>query len=77
MKVKATVNFAGALSMHKGEVKECNDKVILQCLLNCGYVEEVKELEEIQVVEETKEEEIKKAEKSIRGREKKVKSNED
>ncbi|MCR1821996.1 hypothetical protein [Terrisporobacter muris] len=42
MKVKALVSFAGAFSMHKGEVKECNDKYILDDLLSCGYVEEVK-----------------------------------
>ena len=42
MKVKALVSFAGAFSMHKGEEKECNDKVILQDLLKAGYVEAVK-----------------------------------
>ncbi len=42
MKIKALVSFAGAFSMHKGEVKECNDKDILNDLLSCGYVEEVK-----------------------------------
>lgn len=46
MKVKALVSFAGAFSMYKGEEKECNDKVILQDLLSCGYVEEVKTNEE-------------------------------
>ena len=42
MKVRALVSFAGVFSMYKGEEKECNDKVILQDLLSCGYVEEVK-----------------------------------
>lgn len=42
MKVKALVSFAGAFSMYKGEVKECSDKTMLQSLLSCGYVEEVK-----------------------------------
>lgn len=42
MNIKALVSFAGAFSMHKGEVRECNDKVILQDLLSCGYIEEVK-----------------------------------
>ncbi|MBS4958502.1 MAG: hypothetical protein KHZ99_15875 [Clostridium sp.] len=42
MKVKALVNFAGAFSMYKGEVKECSDKDILQDLLKAGYVEKVK-----------------------------------
>lgn len=41
MKVKALVSFAGAFSMYKGEVKECNDKFILQDLLKAGYVEKV------------------------------------
>ncbi|QUH21083.1 hypothetical protein [Alkaliphilus sp. B6464] len=43
MKVKALVSFSGAFSMYKGEVKECSDKVILQDLLQAGYIEEVKE----------------------------------
>ena len=42
MKVKALVSFAGAFSMYKGEEKECKDKSILQDLLSCRYVEEVK-----------------------------------
>lgn len=42
MKVKALVSFSGAFSMYKGEIKECNDKVILQDLLQAKYVEEVK-----------------------------------
>jgi hypothetical protein len=28
--------------MHQGEVRECNDKVVLQDLLKAGYIEEVK-----------------------------------
>lgn len=43
MKIKALVSFSGAFSMYKGEIKECNDKVILQDLLHAKYVEEVKE----------------------------------
>ncbi len=43
MKIKALVSFSGALSMYKGEIKECSDKAILQDLLQAGYVEEVKE----------------------------------
>lgn len=42
MKVKALIGFGGAFSMYKGEVKECNNNVILQDLLKIGYVEEVK-----------------------------------
>lgn len=43
MLVRAKVSFAGTFSMYKGEVKECNDPVVLQDLLKCGYVEEVKQ----------------------------------
>lgn len=46
MKIKALVNFSGALSMYKGEIKECSDNAILQDLLQAGYVEEVKEQKE-------------------------------
>lgn len=43
MLVKAKVSFAGAtFNMAKDEVKECNDNVILQDLLSCDYIEEVK-----------------------------------
>ncbi|MCO1599831.1 hypothetical protein [Desulfosporosinus nitroreducens] len=42
MKIKALVSFAGAFSMHKGEVKECSDKATLQDLLKAGYIEKVK-----------------------------------
>lgn len=43
MKIKALTNFTGALTMSIGQTLECNDKVILQDLLQCHYVEEVKE----------------------------------
>lgn len=43
MLVRAKVSFAGTFFMYKGEVKECNDKVVLQDLLNAGYIEEVKQ----------------------------------
>ena len=41
MKVRAKVSFAGAFSMYKGEVRECNDDVTLLDLLQAGYIEEV------------------------------------
>lgn len=53
MKVKALVSFSGAFSMYKGEVKECNDKVVLQDLLQAGYIEKVEEN-----VKESKKEEV-------------------
>ncbi|MDF2608924.1 MAG: hypothetical protein K0R92_398 [Lachnospiraceae bacterium] len=43
MLVRAKISFAGAFSMYSGEVKECNDSVVLQDLMKAGYVEEVAE----------------------------------
>ena len=43
MKIKALVSFSGAFSMCVGEIREYNDDVILQDLLQAKYVEEVKE----------------------------------
>ena len=43
MKIKALKNFSGAFSMITGEIRECDDKIILQDLLQAGYIEEVKE----------------------------------
>ena len=40
-KVKALVSFAGAISMGKDEVREIDNKTILDDLLNAGYVEAV------------------------------------
>ena len=54
MKIKALVCFSGAFSMCKGEIKECNDKVILQDLLQANYVEEVKEKPKKDVKEKPK-----------------------
>lgn len=62
MKIKALVSFSGAFSMYKGEIKECNDKVILQDLLQAKYVEEMKEKPD-------KEEEVKeKPEKDVKSK---------
>jgi hypothetical protein len=41
--VRAKTSFTGAFTMYKGEVKECNDKAVLQDLLRAEYIEEVKE----------------------------------
>lgn len=40
MKVKATINFAGKISMKKGEVREV-DEAIASPLLSCGYLKKV------------------------------------
>lgn len=37
-KVKATVSFAGAVSMAQGEVRDIEDKAILDDLLRAGHV---------------------------------------
>ncbi len=39
---KALKSFAGKVSMRKDDVKEINDKGIVEDLLNAGYIEEVK-----------------------------------
>lgn len=39
MKIKALVSFSGAISMGKGQVMECDDEVILQDLLQAGYIQ--------------------------------------
>lgn len=39
MKIKALVPFSGAISMGKGQVMEYDDEVILQDLLQAGYIQ--------------------------------------
>lgn len=39
MKIKALTSFCGALCMAKGQEMECNDDVVLQDLLQAGYIE--------------------------------------
>lgn len=43
MLVQANISFAGTFSMYAGEIRECNDNIVLHDLLNCKYVEEVKQ----------------------------------
>ena len=42
MRIKALESFSGAFSMHKGEIRECEDKEVIKDLLQAGYIEEVK-----------------------------------
>lgn len=42
MKVKATVSFGGAVSMHKDEIRDIPTGDNLKDLLKAGYVEKVK-----------------------------------
>ncbi|RDU22764.1 hypothetical protein [Anaerosacchariphilus polymeriproducens] len=53
MVVRAKVSFAGAFSMHKGEVKECSDKAILQDLLQADYIEAAEENKPKKAVEKS------------------------
>ena len=41
MKIKALTSFTGALTMSKGQEMEYDDDVVLQDLLQAGYIEEV------------------------------------
>lgn len=41
MKYRATVSFAGSLSMYQGEEREVDPSLALP-FLKCGYLEEVK-----------------------------------
>ena len=41
MKYKAKIGFSGLVSMSKGEVKEINDKFIVDDLLHAGYIEPI------------------------------------
>lgn len=39
MLLKALTSFAGKISMYEGEVREVEDKELIQDLLHAGYVE--------------------------------------
>jgi hypothetical protein len=39
MKVKAVKSFGGLISMYAGEIKDIEDKTILDDLVSAGYVE--------------------------------------
>lgn len=39
MRVKALLNFAGVVSMYRGEVRECGDEAAVADLIRAGYVE--------------------------------------
>lgn len=43
MKVKATKSFVGVVSMNIGQVKDIQNKEVLDDLLKAGYVEKVDE----------------------------------
>lgn len=60
MIVKAKCNFAGALTMIEGEVKEYNNQVVLQDLIKAGFIEEVEP--EDQVYKKTSSKGVKKNE---------------
>ena len=73
---KALKSFAGKVSMKKGEIKEINDKVIINDLLNAGLIEEIKANKTkvepvIKEIEEKIEEKIKEVKKPKTSRKKK------
>lgn len=41
MKIRALVSFSGVFSLGKGQELEYDDEVVLQDLLQAGYIEEV------------------------------------
>lgn len=41
MKVKATIGFAGQISMHAGQIRNIPEGDTLDDLLHCGYVESI------------------------------------
>lgn len=43
MKIRALVSFSGALSMGRGQERECSDKAILKDLIKAKYIEEITE----------------------------------
>ena len=43
MKIEAMVNFCGAITMSKGEIRDCGDETVVSDLLRAGYVKEVSE----------------------------------
>lgn len=43
MKIKALVNFCGVLSMHVGEVVDCDDLVVVDDLLRAGYIAKIED----------------------------------
>lgn len=45
MKIKALVSFSGAVSMAVGEVRDCEDRAVLDDLLQAGYVEPAEKAE--------------------------------
>lgn len=52
---KALKTFAGKLSMHKGEIKDISDPIIVNDLLRAGYIEEIKPAKGKAVIEEAEE----------------------
>lgn len=73
---KALKSFCGKVSMKKGEIKEINDKEIINDLLNAGLIEEIKANKTkvepvIKEIEEKIEEEIKEVKKTKTSRKKK------
>jgi hypothetical protein len=54
---KALITFSGKVSMVKGQVKEINDKEVVEDLLKAGYIEEIKPAKEVKPTKKKQEEE--------------------
>ena len=47
MMYKALISFTGLISMTKGDVREISDISLARDLLKAGYIEEIKEKEQV------------------------------
>ena len=50
---KAKINFAGIISMKKGEVKNIADKALANDLIKAGYIEDLNPAEDKKPVKKT------------------------
>ena len=77
MKIKALCSFAGAISMTKNEVKDCDDSLVVNDLLSGGSVEvvEIPPLESVEL-EKSEPEESEQVEPEKKPRKRTVKADE-
>lgn len=54
MKIKAVTNFAGAVTMHDGEIRLCEETETIRELIQAGYVEVLEPDTEVQEETDTK-----------------------
>ena len=58
MKYKATVSFAGVISMRKGQEAELSNRAALSSLIKCGYITPIEAAEQAKQTAETLEEAV-------------------